>query len=85
MQVHVPPTAASPLADGSYLSRLGELTVRIIEADGTCVLVDGPRVGGPYRRATTRLDPTTDPTDQLLRLYSERWEIYRRTSRSATP
>ncbi|MDQ0936392.1 hypothetical protein [Streptomyces turgidiscabies] len=30
---------------------------------------------GRYRLATTLPDPTTDPADQLLRLYSERWEI----------
>jgi hypothetical protein len=32
-------------------------------------------VGGRYRLTTTLLDPTTDPADQLLRLYGERWEI----------
>jgi hypothetical protein len=49
--------------------------VRIIEADIVCVLADGTRVGGRYRLATTLLDPATDPADQLLRLYAERWEI----------
>lgn len=49
--------------------------MHIIEADGTCVLVDGPRVDGRYPLATTLLDPTTDPADQFLHLYSERWEI----------
>lgn len=69
------PPLLRPLADGSYLSRLGELTVRIIEADIVCVLTDGTRLGGRYRLATTLLDPAVDPADQLIGLYQERWEI----------
>jgi hypothetical protein len=69
------PPLLRPLGDGSYLSKIGDLTVRIIEADLVCVLADGTRVGGRYRLATTLLDPATDPADQLIRLYQERWEI----------
>jgi Insertion element 4 transposase N-terminal/Transposase DDE domain len=69
------PPLLRALADGSYLSRFEELTVRIIEADIACVLTDGTRVGGRYRLATTLLDPTTDPAETLIRLYAERWEI----------
>jgi len=69
-----PPLLRS-LPDGSYLSRLGTLTVRVIEADLTCHLSDGTRVGGRYRLATTLLDPATDPAETLIRLYTERWEI----------
>jgi len=69
------PPLLHPLADGSSLARLGAMTVRLIEADITCILADGTRVGGRYRLATTLLDPATDPADQLIRLYQERWEI----------
>lgn len=69
------PPLLRALPDGSYLSRLGTVAVRIIEADVTCLLADGTRVSGRYRLATTLLDPTVDPADQLIRLYAERWEI----------
>jgi hypothetical protein len=80
------PPLLRPLGDGSYLSRFGDLTVRIIEADITCVLADGTRVGGRYRLATTLLDPATDPAQTLIRLYQERWGATRsRTSLSELP
>lgn len=69
------PPLLRALPDGSYLSRFGNLTVRIIEADVTCVPADGTRVGGRYRLATTLLDPDADPAETLIRLYTERWEI----------
>jgi hypothetical protein len=69
------PPLLRALSDGSYLSRFGELTVRVIEADIVCVLADGTHVGGRYRLATTLLDPATDPAETLIRLYQERWEI----------
>ncbi|MGW3661502.1 transposase, partial [Streptomyces sp. NPDC005151] len=69
------PPLIRALPDGSYLTRFGDLTVRVIEADIVCVLADGTRVGGHYRLATTLLDPATDPAERLTRLYAERWEI----------
>ncbi|MET8422304.1 transposase, partial [Streptomyces sp. NPDC005134] len=69
------PPLLRALSDGSYLSRLGELPVRVIEADIVCVLADGTHVGGRYRLATTLLDPASDPAERLIRLYAERWEI----------
>ncbi|MEY9997358.1 ribosomal protein L30/L7E [Streptomyces sp. V4I8] len=63
------------LEDGSYLALLGDLTVRIIEADLTLHLADGTHVSGRYRLATTLLDPLLDPAERLIRLYAERWEI----------
>lgn len=69
------PPLIAPLPDGSYLTRLGTLTVRIIEADLTVRLADGTTVKGRYRLATTLLDPTTDPAVRLITLYAERWEI----------
>jgi hypothetical protein len=69
------PPLIRTLSDGSHLTRFGELTVRIIEADIVRVLADGTSVGGRYRLATTLLDPATDPAERLTRLYTERWEI----------
>jgi hypothetical protein len=69
------PPLIAPLEDGSYLARLGTLTVRIIEADLTVHLADGTTVTGRYRLATTLLNPATDPAVRLVTLYAERWEI----------
>ncbi len=54
------------LDDGSFVSRIGELTVRII-ADGTTYT-------GRYRLATTLTDHRRYPATALIRLYHERWE-----------
>jgi hypothetical protein len=62
------------LADGSFLSRLGELTVRVIEAHVTVTCADGTRYTGSYRLATTLLDHRRYPATALIRLYHERWE-----------
>ena len=69
------PPLIRPLTNGSYLARLGTLTVRIIEADLSVHLADGTTLTGRYRLATTLLDPTTDPAIRLIQLYTERWEI----------
>jgi hypothetical protein len=62
------------LDDGSFLSRIGALTVRIIEAEVTVTCADGTRYGGRYRLATTLLNPRRYPAPALIRLYHERWE-----------
>src|SRR5260370_17114639 len=53
------------LDDGSFLSRIGELTVRIIEADVTVTCADGTRYARRDRPAPTPLDhrphPATPP------------------------
>lgn len=60
--------------DGSYLSTLGALRVRVIDAEITLHTTAGPRTG-TYRLATTLLDPHRYPAAELIRLYHERWEI----------
>lgn len=60
--------------DASFLSRLGERTVRIITADITVTCADGTRYTGTYRLATTLLDPRQYPASTLIGLYHERWE-----------
>jgi hypothetical protein len=60
--------------DGSYLSILGRLRVRIIECEITIATTTG-RHSGIYRLATTLLDHHHYPATELIRLYHERWEI----------
>jgi hypothetical protein len=63
------------LPDGSYLTRIAELILRVIEAQITVTGADGSRVCGVYRLLTTLTDHHTDPAAGLIRLYHERWEI----------
>jgi hypothetical protein len=56
------------------LSRIGALTVRVIEAEVTVTLADGTRYCGRYRLATTLLEHRRYPAAALIRLYHERWE-----------
>lgn len=60
--------------DGSYLSLLGGLRVRVVECEITISTTAG-RHTGVYRLATTLTDPHRYPASELIRLYHERWEI----------
>ena len=62
------------LDDGSHLSRIGALTVRILTAEVTVTCADGTRYSATYRLATTLLDPRRHPARRLITLYHERWE-----------
>ncbi|MFD7169502.1 transposase [Streptomyces violascens] len=62
------------LDDGSYLSRLGTVTVRVIEAHITVTCADTTTFTGSYRLITTLTDPRRHPTRTLISLYHERWE-----------
>ena len=61
-------------ADGSYLSKLGRLSVRVIECEITISTAAG-RQTGVYRLATTLLDHHRYPAGELITLYHRRWEI----------
>lgn len=63
------------LPDGSILTRLGRLDVRVIQAQVTTRLADGTRVTGHYALATSLLDHRAHPATELIALYHERWEI----------
>jgi hypothetical protein len=63
------------LADGSFLTRIGELPVRVVDADVTVTCAGGTVIRGRYRLATTLLDARRDPAAALVRLYHERWEV----------
>src|SRR5262249_62121035 len=68
------PPVLRRLADGSFLSVLGGVKVRIIECQIPTAPTAGPRTG-PYRLATTLLDPRQHPAFELVKLYHQRWEI----------
>jgi hypothetical protein len=69
------PQVLTHLPDGSYLSCLDGLDVRIIEAGVTVTGADGTRITGAYRLITTLTDHRAFPAAALVRLYHERWEI----------
>jgi hypothetical protein len=60
--------------DGSYLSMLGTLPVRIIECEITIITRPGRRTE-VYRLATTLLDHQRYPAGELITVYHQRWEI----------
>ena len=69
------PPVLGHLPDGSYLSDLGGLAVRVIEASVTVTGADGSRVRDSYRLITTLMDHRRFPAAAVVRLYHERWEI----------
>lgn len=62
------------LQDGSYLSSIDGLPVRIVEAVITVTCQDGTEVTGVYRLVTNLLNPRRHPAEALIRLYHQRWE-----------
>ena len=68
------PPVLARLADGSFLSVLGGVTVRIIECQITIATTAGAQTG-TYRLATTLLDHRRYPALELVTLYHQRWEI----------
>jgi len=62
------------LDDGTFLSRIGALTVRVIDAEISIATATGVRTGH-YRLLTTLTDARTHPAAGLIKLYHQRWEI----------
>jgi len=62
------------LDDGSFLSRIDELVVRVIDADLT-IATDVETRTTRYRLITTLLDPDQARAADLIELYHRRWEI----------
>lgn len=60
--------------DGSYLSRLGTVAVRVIDCEITIATPAGRRTG-LYRLVTTLTDHRAHPAAELITLYHQRWEI----------
>jgi len=69
------PPVLAHLPDGSYLSYLDGLPVRIVEAELRVTGADDSDVGDRYRLITTLIDHRRYPAAALVRLYHERWEI----------
>jgi transposase IS4-like protein/DDE family transposase len=70
----LPPTDRLP--DGSWLSLLGSLSVRVIDADIVVTMsCNGKRHTGRYRLITTLTDHRRYPARDLVTLYHQRWEI----------
>jgi hypothetical protein len=68
------PPVLARLPDGSFLSVIGGVKVRVVAAQVTVTCHDGTRYGGEYRLATTLLDHRAFPAAALMILYHERWE-----------
>ncbi|MGI5142839.1 IS4 family transposase [Streptomyces sp. CA-106110] len=60
--------------DGSYLSAIGAVPVRVIDCEITITTATG-RSTGLYRLVTTLTDHRTHPAAELITLYHQRWEI----------
>ncbi|MFF4756671.1 transposase [Streptomyces sp. NPDC002514] len=60
--------------DGSFLSQIGTVRVRIIECEITIATSAG-RHTGVYRLATTLLDTRRYPEFEIVKMYHERWEV----------
>jgi Insertion element 4 transposase N-terminal len=67
------PPVLRRLPDGSFISLIGGVQVRIIAASVTVTCHDGTRYGGEYRLATTLLDHRAHPAAALIAVYHERW------------
>jgi hypothetical protein len=61
--------------DGSWLSRIGTTTVRVIDAQVVVRLAGGPRRTERYLLITTLTDHRRYPATELVALYHRRWEI----------
>lgn len=63
------------LPDGTYLSRVGEVSVRVVNAAITVTTADQTVTHDTYRLITSLLDPGEASATSLVQLYHERWEI----------
>lgn len=62
------------LPDGSWLSMIGPVPIRVIDAE-IVVSLGGKRHTGRYRLITTLLDHHRHPAPEIVALYHQRWEI----------
>ena len=69
------PAVLAVLPDGSFLTRIGEQRLRVIDAQISVTGADGTLVTGRWRLVTSLLDHRTDPADAIVKLYHQRWEI----------
>ncbi|MDX3416275.1 IS4 family transposase [Streptomyces sp. MD20-1-1] len=69
------PARWAQLPDGTYLTRINGVRLRIIDAHIAVATAKGFRQQGHYRLATTLTDHRRHPAAELVTLYHERWEI----------
>ncbi|MEY9855963.1 hypothetical protein ABH935_001567 [Catenulispora sp. GAS73] len=69
------PAVLAVLPDGSFLTRIGELRLRVIDAQISITGADGTVVSGRWRLITSLTDHRTHPAKTLVELYHQRWEI----------
>ncbi|WP_285631679.1 IS4 family transposase [Lentzea sp. NBRC 102530] len=67
--------AIARLPDGSWLTVLGGIEVRVIEAEITATLGGQKQHTGHYRLLTTLTDHRRYPAAEVVDLYHQRWEI----------
>ncbi|MEV6259144.1 IS4 family transposase [Nocardia sp. NPDC051911] len=67
--------AIAHLSDGSWLTRAGAATVRVIDAEIAVTCAGGPRRTERYRLITSLTDHYRYPAADLVTLYHQRWEI----------
>lgn len=63
------------LPDGSFLTRINGVRLRIIDAHIAVTTARGLHLNGHYRLATTLIDSRRYPAIELVELYHERWEV----------
>jgi hypothetical protein len=64
----------APPVDGSHLSTIGALRVRVVDARITVTVAGGTTFTGTHRLVTTLTDARRHPADALVALYHQRWE-----------
>ncbi|WP_307524268.1 IS4 family transposase [Streptomyces umbrinus] len=62
------------LTDGSYLSAIGTVKVRVIDTQIAVTCADGTSFTGSYRLVTPLTDARRYPATSLVGLYHQRWE-----------
>ncbi|MGY2093349.1 IS4 family transposase [Nocardia gipuzkoensis] len=67
--------AIQRFGDGSWLTRIGAATVRVIDAEIVVHCAGGPRRGGRYRLFTSLTDPQRWLAIESVTVYHLRWEI----------
>lgn len=69
------PPVLAVLDDGSYLTQIASLRLRVLAAEVKANGADGSTSADRYRLITTLTGLRTDPAPAQVRLHHERWEI----------
>ena len=69
------PAVLAVLPDGSFLTRIGQQRLRVIDAHIHITGADGTQVTGRWRLVTSLPDHRADPAKTLVQVYHQRWEV----------